>query len=74
MSRNKMTEREQDLLAFVRQFLYVNRYPPTLKQIASGMRLRSVSRVYQLLVSMRRKGVVQWEAQRSRTLSVVDCK
>jgi len=73
MGQRDLTDREADVMAILRLFVYLHQYPPTLRQIAVAMRIQSVSRVHQLLVSMRKKGCVRWDRAKCRTLTPVDC-
>lgn len=67
-----MTERDEKVLEFVRTFLGQRGYPPSVRQIATGLDLASTSGVHQSLVRLRRLGKVTWEEGQPRTMTLVD--
>lgn len=56
ISRNKLSLMQQDIIDFIRE--YPHQYPPTIREIASGVGLNSTSTVHQHLVKLEEKGYV----------------
>jgi len=46
-------------------------YPPTFRELANRVGLRSSSTIYSRVSKLRRQGLVQWEPEQPRTLRVV---
>lgn len=69
MSDN-LTPRQGDLLQTIRAEISAGR-PPSLRSLAK-LKGCSYSWIAQLLAELRRKNAVEWEADKSRTLRVVE--
>lgn len=67
-----MTVRDDKIVEFIRAFRDERGYMPTMQEIGAGVGLSSRSAVHRHLVAMRAAGVVDWEANQTRTLRLVD--
>ena len=63
----KLTDRQQEVLAFIREFIGVKGYPPTIREIGLHFGIGR-NAAYGHLLSLRRKGFVDWQPAESRTL------
>ena len=52
----KTEEREQKILAFMKQVIREKGYPPTVREICSALGIKSTSTVYKDLLSLERAG------------------
>jgi repressor LexA len=72
MSREPLTTRQQAVYDFIRNWCDVHGYPPTLREIASNIGVRSTNSVYNHLKILERKGYLTREDMKSRTWRPVD--
>ena len=62
-----LTDRQRAVLDFIREFIAVKGYPPTLREIADHFTIgRNAVRGH--LLSLQRKGFVDWQPAAARTL------
>ncbi|HNQ89954.1 MAG TPA: transcriptional repressor LexA [Verrucomicrobiota bacterium] len=67
---NTLTDRQQQVLEFIRRTLQQNGIAPTLREIADHFRFRSVKAAADHVQVLRRKGWVTTQPRRARTLQV----
>lgn len=72
MSREPLTKRQRAVYDFIRNWCDVHGYPPTLREIASNIGVRSTNSVYNHLKILERKGYLTREDMKSRTWRPVD--
>lgn len=63
-----LTDRDQKVLRAMRKFIERKGYPPTVREIARLLGLKSTSGVHTSLVRLREEGLVKWEDGRPGTL------
>ncbi len=66
-----MTERQEQILAFVQSFQEERGYPPSMREIGEQFGIRSTNGVSDHLRALERKGVLQRSGHLSRSLRVV---
>ena len=66
-----MGDRQQKIYDFVKVYIEVNKYSPTMREIATGVGLKSPSTVHGHLDRMRENGYVDFVDSTARTLRVV---
>lgn len=69
---SKPTEKQAKLLLFIKQHSSHHGYPPSLKEMAEYMGIRSVSTIHQHLVALRSKGLVDSVSGKARNTRVHD--
>lgn len=72
MSREPLTKRQRTVYDFIRTWCDNHGYPPTLREIASSIGVRSTNSVYNHLKILERKGYLKREDMKSRTWRPVD--
>jgi repressor LexA len=72
MSREPLTKRQRTVYDFIRSWCDNHGYPPTLREIASSIGVRSTNSVYNHLKILERKGYLKREDMKSRTWRPVD--
>ncbi len=72
MSREPLTRRQRTVYDFIRNWCDGHGYPPTLREIASSIGVRSTNSVYNHLKILERKGYLKREDMKSRTWRPVD--
>lgn len=64
--------RREAVLDFVRWYIEKRGYPPTLREIADAVGLRSVSCAWYHLFQLHKQFKVEWEYGKVRTLRVLE--
>jgi repressor LexA len=67
-----LTQRQQDVLAFIRQTIDRGGLAPTLREIAAHFRFRSVKAAADHVTALRRKGALTGTPRRARSLRITD--
>jgi repressor LexA len=66
-----LTDRDMKVLKVVRKFIERRGYPPTMREIARILGLKSTSGVHTSLRRLQQEGLVKWEPGRPGTLREV---
>ncbi len=66
-----ITERQREVLEFVKRYLREHHYPPTFREISRGFGI-SVKGAYDHIKALERKGYVGLNHHRSRTIEVLE--
>jgi len=69
--KNKLTDRQEEILAFIKQFTLDSGYPPTLREIGKHFQISSTFGVKRHLEALVKKGFINIESNASRGISVV---
>ena len=65
---DELTDRQQECLDAVEQFIASHGYSPTIRELQEILGLASPAPVQSLLAKLRDKGRVEWDRGRGRTL------
>jgi repressor LexA len=68
----KLSERQQDILDFLKDFISRNSYPPSVREIGEAVGLSSSSTVHSHLNTLEDKGYIKRDPSSARALSVID--
>lgn len=66
-----LTERQKQVLEFIRDFIRTNRFPPTIREISQHFCF-SVKGGYDHVKALQRKGAVKCRGNRSRAIEITD--
>ena len=66
-----LNRREQQILDFITEQTGQNGYPPTIREIADAVNLRSTGDVHRHLKSLEDKGVVRRDPRKPRAITVL---
>jgi len=69
--KNKLTDRQEDILAFIKQFTLDCGFPPTLREIGKNFQISSTFGVKRHLEALVKKGFINIESNASRGISLV---
>jgi repressor LexA len=72
MNADELSEKQIEILAFIKKYMGVAHYAPTYKEICEMAGLASTSNVHYHLQKLRAAGYVTWTERRARTLRVLD--
>ena len=68
----KLTERQQQILSFIRQRIQTERIPPTIREIGEHFKINSPNGVMCHIRALEQKGYLTRQRMRSRTLRLVE--
>jgi repressor LexA len=71
MMKNKLTDRQEEILNFIRQFTNETGYPPTLREIGKHFQISSTFGVKRHLEALVKKGFINIESNASRGISFI---
>jgi repressor LexA len=66
-----LTARQEQVLEFIRASIRANGYPPTVREICTGLKLSSPSTVHAHLANLERLGLIKRDPTKPRALDVV---
>ena len=69
--KNKLTDRQQEILIFIQQFTSENGFPPTLREIGKHFQISSTFGVKRHLEALVKKGHINIESNASRGISMI---
>lgn len=69
--KNKLTERQEEILTFIKQFTLESGYPPTLREIGRHFQIASTFGVKRHLEALVKKGFINIESNASRGISII---
>jgi len=72
MAKNKLSERQRDMLAFIGKFSQEKGYPPTIRQIGEAADISSTSVVNYNLNKLEKDGLITRDLKVSRGVRLVD--
>jgi repressor LexA len=67
-----LSERQENILAFIRRFINENRFPPTIREIGEKVDISSTSVVKYNLDILEREGLIERDREISRGIRVVE--
>ena len=69
--KNKLTDRQEEILTFIRQFTSESGFPPTLREIGKHFQISSTFGVKRHLEALVKKGFINIESNASRGISLI---
>lgn len=63
--------REGELFRFLCEFTQQNGYAPSIREMSAALGLQSVQAVHRYLDRLRKRGLVDWEPGKARTLRIL---
>jgi len=69
--KDKLTDRQDDILTFIKQFTLESGYPPTLREIGKHFQISSTFGVKRHLEALVKKGFINIESNASRGISMI---
>jgi len=65
-----VTKRQEEVLEFIRDFLLRNKFPPTIREIATNFEI-SVKGAYDHVKALEKKGIIHCNQNRSRAIEIL---
>ena len=72
MSRGKISDRQKDILEFIKKQILEKGYPPSVREIAEAVGLKSTSSVHAHLETLERNGYIRRDSTKSRTIEILE--
>lgn len=72
LMESNLTEKQQRLLKYIKSYTSSRSYPPSLREMADHMGIRSLSGVHQQLSVLQRKGYIERDSSRRRNVQIED--
>jgi repressor LexA len=69
--KDKLTDRQEEILTFIKQFTLESGYPPTLREIGKHFQISSTFGVKRHLEALVKKGFINIESNASRGISLI---
>ncbi len=67
----KLTEKQAEILTFIKKFIVEHGFPPSVREICKGMNLSSPATAHSHLNQLEKKGVIRKEANKFRTIELL---
>ena len=71
MKHNKLTNKQESILTFIKKFIAKNGYPPTVREIATAVNLSSPATVHVHLSNLIEKGFIRRNKKNKRILELL---
>jgi repressor LexA len=72
MSYGKITEKQQEILEFIKKEILKKGYPPTVRDICEAVSLKSTSSVHSHLESLEKNGYIRRDPTKPRAIEIID--
>lgn len=72
MAKDKLTKRQAQILAYIKECIEEKHYPPSVREIGEAIGLSSPSTVHAHLNALEEKGYIKREGAKSRSMVVTD--
>ena len=69
--KKELTDRQNRILTFIKEFLRENGFPPTLREIGKGFEISSTFGVKRHLDALEKKGYIRIESNASRGIAII---
>jgi len=71
MNQENLTKRQTDVLKFIKKYTAMHGYPPTIREICSGVNLSSPATVFVHIKNLEKAGYVRSSNNKFRTLELL---
>ena len=72
MPREQLTDKQQQILEFIKHRILEKGYPPAVRGICQAVHLRSTSSVHSHLETLERKGYIRRDPTKPRAIEIID--
>ncbi|MDD2401950.1 MAG: transcriptional repressor LexA [Clostridia bacterium] len=72
MEYNDLSERQKDILAFIKKETKLKGYPPAVREIGKVVGLSSSSTVHNHLIQLEKKGYIKRDPSKPRAIEIID--
>ena len=72
MGYGRITEKQQEILDYIKQEILNKGYPPTVRELCDACNLKSTSSVHSHLETLEKNGYIRRDPSKPRTIEIVD--
>ena len=72
MPREKISEKQQEILEYIKSVTLSRGYPPAVREICQGVNLRSPATVHAHLSTLEERGYIRRDPSKSRAIEIID--
>ena len=72
MSQGKMTDKQREILEYIKEMILKKGYPPAVREICEAVHLKSTSSVHSHLESLEKNGYIRRDPTKPRTIEILD--
>lgn len=72
MGKEKLTDKQTQILEYIRHEILAKGYPPSIREICQAVDLKSTSSVHSQLSSLEAKGYIRRDLTKSRSIEIID--
>jgi repressor LexA len=72
MSQGKITEKQKEILEYIKSSILNRGYPPSVREICAAVHLKSTSSVHSHLESLEENGYIRRDPTKPRTIEILD--
>ena len=72
MAREQLSDKQQQILEFIKRRILDKGYPPAVREICEAVNLRSTSSVHSHLETLERKGYIHSDPTKPRAIEIID--
>ena len=72
MSQGKITDKQIEILEYIKEMILKKGYPPAVREICEAVHLKSTSSVHSHLESLEKNGYIRRDPTKPRTIEILD--
>ena len=72
MSQGKITDKQREILEYIKEMILKKDYPPAVREICEAVHLKSTSSVHSHLESLEKNGYIRRDPTKPRTIEILD--
>ena len=72
MSQGKITDKQREILEYIKEMILKKGYPPAVREICGAVHLKSTSSVHSHLESLEKNGYIRRDPTKPRTIEILD--
>ena len=72
MSQGKITDKQREILEYIKEMILKKGYPPAVREICEAVHLKSTSSVHSHLESLEKNGYIRRDPTKPRTIEILD--
>ena len=72
MSQGKITDKQREILEYIKEMILKKGYPPSVREICEAVHLKSTSSVHSHLESLEKNGYIRRDPTKPRTIEILD--
>lgn len=72
MAQGKITDKQNEILAYIKETILKKGYPPAVREICEAVHLKSTSSVHSHLETLEKNGYIRRDPTKPRTIEIID--